>query len=209
MAHLELELKLIADIGLVGFPNAGKSSLLRAMSNATPKVAPYPFTTLHPLMGVIQYRDGHSIRAADIPGLIDGAAEGRGCGHDFLRHIERTKALLYIVDVAGTDGRDPCEDLRILVNELSAYGHELRDRRALVLANKTDLVDPERVPELLFSLSEVVQDMEIHTDHDVHAASVGVTGDGLPLLSRSMRELCAKADEDRQQQLELEAQLLG
>ena len=118
ITHLELELKLIADVGLVGFPNAGKSSLLSAMSRARPKIASYPFTTLHPLVGTIQYKDDFKIVMADVPGLIDGAADGRGRGVEFLRHIERTKALVYIVDGASMDGRCPVSDLRILGKEL-------------------------------------------------------------------------------------------
>ncbi|KAL7469571.1 hypothetical protein ACHAXS_009820, partial [Conticribra weissflogii] len=122
-AFLELELKLIADVGLVGFPNAGKSSLLSAMSRARPKIASYPFTTLHPLVGTIQYRDGFNVVMADVPGLIDGAAtEGRGRGIEFLRHIERTKALVYIVDAAGVDGRNCIDDLKVLGKELREYG---------------------------------------------------------------------------------------
>mmetsp|Transcript_18198 Transcript_18198/g.37262 ORF Transcript_18198/g.37262 Transcript_18198/m.37262 type:complete len:612 (-) Transcript_18198:121-1956(-) len=122
-AFLELELKLIADVGLVGFPNAGKSSLLSAMSRARPKIASYPFTTLHPLVGTIQYRDGFKLVMADVPGLIDGAAtEGRGRGIEFLRHIERTKALVYIVDAAGVDGRNGIDDLKVLGKELREYG---------------------------------------------------------------------------------------
>ena len=168
ITHLELELKLIADIGLVGFPNAGKSSLLSAMSRARPKIASYPFTTLHPLVGTIHYKDGYKIVMADVPGLIDGAAEGRGRGVEFLRHIERTKALVYIVDAASVDGRDPINDLRILGKELREYGssgyfdvnevqindeiyetfenemkrrrREIMKRPSLILANKMDLI---------------------------------------------------------------------
>ncbi|EEC48920.1 predicted protein, partial [Phaeodactylum tricornutum CCAP 1055/1] len=155
IAFLELELKLIADIGLVGFPNAGKSSLLHAMSRASPEIAPYPFTTLHPLIGCIEYQDGYRIRAADIPGLIEGASEGRGCGHAFLRHIERTKALLYIVDAAGTDFRDPAEDLKILAKELESYGDgSLLERRALVVANKLDLLTEEQAFEILEAVGQ-------------------------------------------------------
>ncbi|KAL7533902.1 hypothetical protein ACHAXR_005515 [Thalassiosira sp. AJA248-18] len=167
--YLELELKLIADVGLVGFPNAGKSSLLSAMSRARPKIASYPFTTLHPLVGSIKYKDGYQIVMADVPGLIDGAAEGRGRGIEFLRHIERTKALVYMVDVAGVDDRDPVNDLKILGKELKEYGssgifgeneimsddegeygEEMRRRRkeimnrpSLILANKMDLISKE------------------------------------------------------------------
>ena len=158
---LELELKLIADIGLVGFPNAGKSSLLAAMSRATPYIAPYPFTTLHPLIGYIEYRDGYSVCAADVPGLIAGASEGRGQGHDFLRHLERTKALLYIVDAAGVDGRDPFDDLRILTEEVSSYGDgDMMNRRALVVANKMDLFSEESErSDFLTNLAGVVEDV--------------------------------------------------
>ncbi|KAL3783296.1 hypothetical protein HJC23_007965 [Cyclotella cryptica] len=171
--YLELELKLIADVGLVGFPNAGKSSLLSAMSRARPKIASYPFTTLHPLVGTIHYKDGYKIVMADVPGLIDGAAEGRGRGVEFLRHIERTKALVYIVDAAGVDGRDAVNDLRILGKELREYGssgyfeeneidfpdglevsfeeemkrrrREIMNRPSLILANKMDLIPKNEV----------------------------------------------------------------
>mmetsp|Transcript_24138 Transcript_24138/g.66883 ORF Transcript_24138/g.66883 Transcript_24138/m.66883 type:complete len:525 (-) Transcript_24138:22-1596(-) len=201
IVHLELELKLIADVGLVGFPNAGKSSLLRAMSRATPKVAPYPFTTLHPLMGMVEYRDGTSIRVADIPGLIDGASQGRGCGHSFLRHVERTKALLYIVDIAGSE-RDPLEDLRVLVNELGSYGDgDLLERRAIVMANKIDLVEKQRVPEIVGSLAELSDSLGIQRLDDVHAVSAGVSGKGLGALSRSLRGVVEQANADREQLL--------
>ena len=167
ITHLELELKLIADVGLVGFPNAGKSSLLSAMSRARPKIASYPFTTLHPLVGTIQYKDDFKIVMADVPGLIDGAADGRGRGVEFLRHIERTKALVYIVDGASMDGRCPVSDLRILGKELKEYGssgyfdddeihieddtyknfeeemkrrrREIMNRPSIILANKMDM----------------------------------------------------------------------
>jgi GTP-binding protein len=195
---LELELKMIADLGLVGFPNAGKSSLLRAMSMATPEVAPYPFTTLHPLMGMIDYRDGYRIRAADIPGLVRGAAEGRGKGHDFLRHVERTKALMYIVDVAGTDFRDPIEDLLVLADELSAYGDgSLLERRAIVVANKVDLLARERIPEILFELGEAAKGAGIQFEHDVMGISAGVTGEGLGELSKAIRYIVSKTEEER------------
>ena len=138
--ELALELKLIADVALVGYPNAGKSTFLSRISNAHPKVAAYPFTTLHPVIGVMEYPDFRKVTVADIPGLIDGAHLNRGLGHYFLRHIERTKILIYLVDLGGVDGRDPNEDVRILKNELEAYMEGLSSRAKIVLANKTDLV---------------------------------------------------------------------
>lgn len=197
VVYLKLELKLIADIGLVGFPNAGKSSLLRAMSAATPEIAPYPFTTLHPLIGCIVYRDGLQIKAADIPGLIDGASEGRGKGHDFLRHVERTKALLYIVDAAGVDDRDPVNDLRILAKELGSYGDgSLLERRALVVANKIDLLHSNKVEELLEMLKDTADNLGIRMNQPVLAISAGVTGDGLDSLSKAIRDIVYSSESD-------------
>eukprot|EP00977_Amphora_coffeiformis_P004631 scaffold1000_cov166-Amphora_coffeaeformis.AAC.21 len=207
VAYLELELKLIADVGLVGFPNAveisphvtylqGKSSLLRAMSRAAPEVAPYPFTTLHPLMGVIEYADGMHIKVADIPGLIAGASQGRGKGIDFLRHIERTKALCYMLDVAGTEGRDPHEDLRVLVEELAAYGDgTLLERDALVVANKVDLIEPERLPDLLASIQETADSLGIERWSPVAGVSAGVSGEGLAGFSKDIRSIIEQLEE--------------
>ena len=143
--ELGLELKLIADVALVGYPNAGKSTLLSRISNAHPKVAAYPFTTLHPVIGVMEYPDFRKVTVADIPGLIDGAHLNRGLGHYFLRHIERTKLLIYLVDLGGVDGRDPNDDVRVLKNELEAYMEGLSSRAKIVLANKTDLVENQDV----------------------------------------------------------------
>ena len=143
--ELALELKLIADVALVGYPNAGKSTLLSRISNAHPKVAAYPFTTLHPVIGVMEYPDFRKVTVADIPGLIDGAHLNKGLGHYFLRHIERTKLLIYLVDLGGVDGRDPNDDVRILKNELEAYMEGLSSRAKIVLANKTDLVEDQDV----------------------------------------------------------------
>lgn len=136
---LRLELKTVADIGLVGHPNAGKSTLLTRLSGAHPKIAPYPFTTLHPIIGTIIFEDYNKLRVADIPGLIEGAHEGVGLGYEFLRHIERTHFLLYIIDMAGTDMRSPVEDFRSLQHELQLYKEELLDLPHLVLANKMDV----------------------------------------------------------------------
>jgi len=144
--ELFLELKTIADVGLVGFPNAGKSTLLGSISNAAPKVAPYPFTTLHPVVGIVDYNDFKRVTVADIPGLIDGASENRGLGHDFLRHIERTRMLAYVLDMGGVDGRDPLEDFRTLQKELELYQKGLSKRKSIVIANKMDL--PESASNL-------------------------------------------------------------
>ena len=132
-------LKTIADIGLVGFPNAGKSTLLNVLSNATPKIASYPFTTLVPTVGVIDYPDEFcSLTMADVPGLIEGAAENRGLGHRFLRHVERCKLLLFLLDMASTDDRDPIEDFEHLQRELYEYDPRLADKPFLVVGNKSD-----------------------------------------------------------------------
>ncbi len=144
--RLELELKLIADAGLVGYPNAGKSTLLTRISGARPKVAPYPFTTLHPVIGVVEYFDYARLTVADIPGLIDGAHANVGLGHEFLRHIERTKVLIYVIDMAGIDGRKPHEDYANLKKELELYKEGLSSRPALIVANKMDM--PEAAENL-------------------------------------------------------------
>lgn len=138
---LDLELKLIADAGLVGFPNAGKSTILSVISAARPKVANYPFTTLTPNLGVVSLEEGSSYVVADIPGLIEGAHEGVGLGSDFLRHIERTRLIIHVVDAAGVDGRDPVDDYHTINAELRAYSHELAERPQIVVANKCDLPD--------------------------------------------------------------------
>jgi GTP-binding protein len=135
-----LVLKSIADVGLVGFPNAGKSSLTNSITKARPKTAPYPFTTLQPQVGVVEFTELYErITLADVPGLIDGAHENRGLGHRFLRHIERCSLLLFIVDMAGVDGRDPREDYAHLLHELGLYDRALLKKPRLVAANKMDL----------------------------------------------------------------------
>lgn len=138
-----LELKLLADVGLVGFPNVGKSTLLSVTSNARPKIANYHFTTLFPNLGVIYVDEGVSFVMADIPGIIEGAAEGAGLGHDFLRHIDRCRLLLHVVDVSGSEGRDPVEDFWAILRELKDYSVDLSDRPMIVAANKTDLLSPD------------------------------------------------------------------
>ncbi len=138
-----LELKLLADVGLVGFPNVGKSTLLSVTSNAHPKIANYHFTTLFPNLGVIYVDEGVSFVMADIPGIIEGAAEGAGLGHDFLRHIDRCRLLVHVVDAAGSEGRDPVADFEQICSELQQYNPELAERPMIVAANKTDLLEPD------------------------------------------------------------------
>ncbi len=146
---VDLELKLIADAGLVGYPNAGKSTLLSIVSAAKPKVANYPFTTLIPMLGVVSFGEGETFVLADIPGLIEGAHQGVGLGTDFLRHIERTRLLIHMVDAAGVDGRDPVEDYHKINRELELYSGELAARPQIVVANKCDLPEAaENVPRL-------------------------------------------------------------
>ncbi len=136
---VELELKTIADVGLVGYPNAGKSTLISKITQAHPKIASYPFTTLTPNVGVLVYDDFSRVRVADIPGLIEGAHEGRGLGHDFLRHVERCRILLIMLDMAGTDNRKPWDDYRQLLTELKLHDATLLERPRLVVANKMDV----------------------------------------------------------------------
>ncbi|MEG1847298.1 MAG: GTPase ObgE [Lachnospiraceae bacterium] len=138
--NLQLELKVIADVGLVGFPNVGKSTLLARVTNATPKIANYHFTTLNPNLGVVDLTEGRGFVIADIPGLIEGASEGVGLGHEFLRHIERTKVLLHIVDAASTEGRDPITDIYAINKELEAYNVEIAHRPQVIAANKIDVI---------------------------------------------------------------------
>jgi GTPase len=144
---LKIELKLLADVGLIGLPNAGKSTLLSKLSAANPKIAPYPFTTLTPQLGVLQFKNQRSCIVADIPGLVEGAHEGVGLGHRFLKHIERTSILLHIVDSSTEEDR-PLADFHVLEKELAAYNRELLRRRYVIVLNKIDLVDPARIAEL-------------------------------------------------------------
>lgn len=139
---ITLELKLLADVGLVGFPNVGKSTLLSVVSNAHPKIANYHFTTLFPNLGVVYVDEGVSFVLADIPGIIEGASDGAGLGHDFLRHIDRCRLLIHLVDVSGSEGRDPVEDFEAINAELAQYNADLASRPQLVAANKCDLLEP-------------------------------------------------------------------
>ncbi len=142
-----LELKVIADVGLIGFPNVGKSTLISAVSNARPKVANYHFTTLNPVLGVVDFGSGEGFVMADIPGLIEGASLGVGLGHEFLRHIDRCKLLLHVVDAAGTEGRDPLDDIRKINEELGKYDPELLGKPQIIVANKCDAIYTEEGDE--------------------------------------------------------------
>ena len=172
--ELQLELKLIADVGLVGFPNAGKSTLISVISAAKPKIADYPFTTLEPNLGVVDLGDFRTFVVADIPGLIEGASEGAGLGDRFLRHVERTKLILHLVDVSSLSGRDPVDDFEIINRELAAYNDDLAARPQIVVATKIDALDE---PSRLSNLKEWAQ----KADKDFFAIS-SVTGAGVKEL---------------------------
>lgn len=172
--HLRLRLKLLADVGLVGFPNAGKSTFIARISAAKPKIADYPFTTLTPNLGVVTMSGDRSFVVADVPGLIEGAHEGHGLGHQFLRHIERTKVLVHLVDVSGASGRDPVDDFDTIRKELELYNRELIEKPHLVAANKIDAVDdPDRITRLEARAREL--------NLPFFRVSA-VTGDGVPQL---------------------------
>ena len=143
--QLRLELKLIADVGLVGFPNVGKSTLISVVSAAKPKIANYHFTTLTPVLGVVRTEDGNSFVMADIPGLIEGASEGVGLGHEFLRHVERCRLIVHVVDVSGCEGRDPIEDFRAITKELENFSEDLANAPCIVAANKSDMSSAEQI----------------------------------------------------------------
>lgn len=171
---LRLELKVLADVGLLGYPSVGKSSILRKVSAAQPEVAAYHFTTLNPILGVVNLPDHRSFVMADIPGLIDGASEGVGLGHDFLRHIERTKILIHVVDVSGIEGRDPIEDYEKINAELAKYSEKLARKRQVVAANKIDLLgDSDNLEQL----------MDYMTAHGVEVYPIcAMTGEGMDKL---------------------------
>ena len=176
--RLRLELKTIADAGLLGFPNAGKSSLLSSLSSATPKIANYPFTTLNPMVGTIVYDDYAKIRMADVPGIIEGAARGVGLGLDFLKHLERSRVLVYVIDLAGTDNREPWTDYKILRKEIDEYSQELAERPAIVVANKLD------TEEAKANLSRFVEETGV-TPIAISCAS----GEGLDEFKAALRDL--------------------
>ena len=166
-----LELKLLADVGLVGFPNVGKSTLLSVVSKAQPKIANYHFTTLFPNLGVVYVDEGVSFVMADIPGIIEGASEGAGLGHDFLRHIDRCRLLVHLVDVSGSEGRDPIQDFDTINQELKSYSPELASRKMIVVANKTDILYD---PQLLADFKAHVEGLGYQCFEISAAAHIGV-----------------------------------
>ena len=166
-----LELKLLADVGLVGFPNVGKSTLLSVVSKARPKIANYHFTTLFPNLGVVYVDEGVSFVMADIPGIIEGASEGAGLGHDFLRHIDRCRLLVHLVDVSGSEGRDPIQDFDTINQELKSYSPELASRKMIVVANKTDILYD---PQLLADFKAHVEGLGYQCFEISAAAHIGV-----------------------------------
>ena len=161
----------MADAGLVGFPNVGKSTFLAAVSKAHPKIADYHFTTLYPNLGVVYVTEGVSFVLADIPGIIEGASEGAGLGHDFLRHIDRCRLLIHVVDVSGSEGRDPIEDFKAINEELRQYNPELAERKMLVAANKTDIAAD---PALVERFREYIKKQGLELYEISAATTVGV-----------------------------------
>ncbi|XBQ17410.1 MAG: GTPase ObgE [Oceanicaulis sp.] len=194
-----LRLKLIADAGLIGLPNAGKSTLLSAASRAHPKIAAYPFTTLHPHLGVVEMGDANRFILADIPGLIEGAHEGAGIGDRFLGHIERCALLVHLIDAAG---EDPLDAYRVVRSELEAYGAGLADKPEIVALNKTDAADPETVDQLAAELAGL-------TGKEVYRVS-GATGDGVkPLLGRIWQAVEARRAKEAEAKAEAEKAARG
>lgn len=184
-----LELKVIADVGLVGFPNVGKSTLLARVTNATPKIANYHFTTLTPNLGVVDMEGGGFV-IADIPGLIEGASEGLGLGHEFLRHIERTKVIIHLVDAASTEGRDPIEDINKINSELVAYNPELVNRPQVIAANKVDVLNDEDEEIIIKKLKEAFEPQGI----PVFSISA-VSGKGVKELLYHVKGMLANLDQ--------------
>jgi len=186
---LRLELKLLADVGLVGFPNAGKSTLISRISAARPKIADYPFTTLTPNLGVVQMSGDRSFVVADVPGLIEGAHRGLGLGHQFLRHLERTKVLIHLVDVSSASGRDPVDDFETVRTELELFDQAFASKPQIVAANKIDAMDDE---DRLTRLEKRAKKLKLP-----FFRISGVTGEGVPaLLESAWKHLAAARDRD-------------
>jgi GTP-binding protein len=158
---ITLELKLLADVGLVGYPNVGKSTIISRISAAKPKIANYHFTTIEPNLGMVRVDHARSFVVADVPGLIEGAAEGAGLGHRFLRHVERTRVIVHVVDISGSEGRDPLDDLAVIRGELERYAPHLNRKPMVIVANKADLMDPQAARKALARLQEAYPDVRI------------------------------------------------
>lgn len=195
---IELELRVLADVGLVGFPSVGKSTLLAAVTRARPKVGAYHFTTLSPELGMVEVPDGRAFVLADLPGLIEGAHEGLGLGHEFLRHVERTKVIVHVIDMGAVDGRDPVEDFRVIEHELAQYDETLESRPRLVAANKMDLPN---ATEHLEKFREEYPDLEIFPIS-------GATHQGLDPLLRRMADMLDElpADAFKPEQIDTDEQ---
>ncbi len=206
---LYLELKLIADVGLIGFPNVGKSTLLSRTTNARPEIANYHFTTLSPHLGVVDLKDGRSFVMADIPGLIEGASQGAGLGHEFLRHIERTKLFIHVVDAASTEGRDPVADIYTINEELAKYNEDLAKRPQIIAANKTDAIvksEPEAIDiddngELIYDKNEDIDPIErLRKEFEPKGIPVfplsAVTGEGVDEILSKAADLLDEADDE-------------
>ena len=192
--HLRLELRVLADVGLLGMPNAGKSTLIAAVSNARPKIADYPFTTLHPHLGMVRLAAEAGFVLADVPGLIGGAAEGAGLGHQFLRHLSRTRLLLHVVDAAPIDeSRDPVKDVRALGAELKKFDRALARKPRWLVLNKIDLVPPEARPALVAGFRR-----RLRTRAPIHAISAA-TGEGCRDLMWAVYRFLSGSTDDRQQ----------
>jgi len=185
--EIMLELKLIADIGLIGFPNVGKSTILSQVTSAKPKIANYHFTTLKPNLGVVSIGEGHSYVLADIPGLIEGASEGAGLGHEFLRHVERTKLLLHVIDASGQENRDPVDDFYKINDELKQYSEKLSSKKQIIVLNKMDL------PEAKENLQRIRDEFE--KDYEIFEVSAA-TGQGLDELKKVAYERLLKVEEE-------------
>ena len=189
--EVALELKVIADVGLVGFPNVGKATFLSRVTNAQPKIANYHFTTLQPNLGVVDMEEGFGFVIADIPGLIEGASEGIGLGHEFLRHIERTKVMIHIVDAAGTEGRDPISDIKAINKELEAYNPDLLKKPQVIAANKIDAIY-EGENDIISSLRNEFEEKEGIRVFPISA----VSGKGLKELLYHVKELLSKCPKE-------------
>ena len=186
---VNLELKVIADVGLVGYPNVGKSTLLSRVSNAKPKVANYHFTTLNPHLGVVDLDGANGFVMADIPGLIEGASEGVGLGHDFLRHIERCKVLIHVVDVAGIEGRTPVEDIKTIINELKSYNIGLSNKPSVIAANKIDMFTEE--------IEDNIKAIKKTFEPEIKVFPIsGVSGKGVKELLYAVKEILKNVKEE-------------